>query len=41
MTLADWLLAEIRYIIHNVIAHPLLVICPPAGEWLHERTTPP
>lgn len=24
---------------HNVIAHPLLVICPPLGEWLHERTS--
>ena len=25
---------------HNVIAHPLLVLCPPIGEWLHERTEP-
>lgn len=26
--------------IHNVIAHPLLVLCPPLGEWLHDRTRP-
>lgn len=26
--------------LHNVIAHPLLVLCPPLGEWLHERTEP-
>lgn len=26
--------------LHNVIAHPLLVLCPPLGEWLHERTQP-
>lgn len=26
--------------LHNVVAHPLLIICPPLGEWLHERTTP-
>lgn len=30
-----------RWIIHNVVAHPLLVICPPLGEWLHDRTAPP
>jgi hypothetical protein len=23
---------------HNVVAHPLLVLCPPVGEWLHDRT---
>lgn len=23
---------------HNLIAHPLLVLCPPLGRWLHERT---
>ena len=23
---------------HNVIAHPLLVLWPSAGEWLHEYT---
>lgn len=26
--------------VHNLIAHPLLVLCPPAGEWLHDRTAP-
>ena len=26
--------------LHNVVAHPLLVLCPPVGEWLHERTDP-
>lgn len=26
--------------IHNVVAHPLLVLCPPLGEWLHDRTEP-
>ena len=25
---------------HNVLAHPLLVLCPPAGRWLHDRTEP-
>ena len=24
---------------HNVVAHPLLVLCPPLGRWLHERTS--
>lgn len=24
--------------VHNVIAHPLLILCPPLGEWLHDRT---
>lgn len=23
---------------HNCLAHPLLILCPPLGEWLHERT---
>lgn len=27
-------------ILHNCVAHPLLVLCPPAGNWLHERTGP-
>lgn len=40
MTFAEWLLSEARYVVHNVVAHPLLVIWPAAGEWLHERTTP-
>lgn len=26
--------------VHNVVAHPLLVLCPPLGEWLHARTDP-
>ena len=25
---------------HNAVAHPLLVIWPRAGRWLHERTDP-
>lgn len=25
---------------HNLIAHPLLILCPPLGRWLHERTNP-
>lgn len=29
-----------RRVVHNVIAHPLLVLCPPLGEWLHDRTIP-
>ena len=28
------------WITHNVIAHPLLVIWPRVGEWLHDRTEP-
>lgn len=27
-----------RWWIHNLVAHPLLVLCPPLGRWLHERT---
>lgn len=26
------------YVVHNLIAHPLLVLCPPLGRWLHDRT---
>lgn len=26
--------------IHSVFAHPLLILCPPLGEWLHARTEP-
>lgn len=29
-----------RWWVHNLVAHPLLVLCPPAGEWLHDRTEP-
>lgn len=27
-------------VVHNLLAHPLLILCPPLGEWLHERTEP-
>lgn len=29
-----------RYIVHNLIAHPMLVLWPRLGEWLHDRTIP-
>lgn len=29
-----------RWWAHNLIAHPLLVLCPPVGAWLHDRTAP-
>lgn len=29
-----------RWVVHNTVAHPLLVLCPPVGEWLHDRTIP-
>jgi hypothetical protein len=32
--------ATARWWVHNVIAHPLLVLFPPIGYWLHDRTTP-
>jgi hypothetical protein len=32
--------AWLSRLVHNVIAHPLLVLCPPLGEWLHDRTDP-
>lgn len=28
------------WLIHNLVAHPLLVLCPPIGEWLHDLTAP-
>lgn len=31
---------EPDHFLHNVIAHPLLVLWPRVGRWLHERTTP-
>ena len=34
-----WLLRR-RGAVHNLIAHPMLTLCRPLGEWLHERTTP-
>lgn len=37
--LAVWLLRR-RGAAHNLIAHPLLTICHPLGQWLHERTAP-
>lgn len=27
--------------VHNVLAHPLLVLCPPLGQRLHDQTAPP
>jgi hypothetical protein len=38
MTFVDWLWSETRYAVHNLVAHPLLVLWPRAGEWLHKRT---
>lgn len=32
--------ARFSRFVHNVVAHPLLVLCPPLGEWLHDRTVP-
>lgn len=29
-----------KWFVHNVIAHPLLVLCPPLGRRLHDRTGP-
>ena len=29
-----------RWVVHNLVAHPLLVLFPPLGEWLHDRTMP-
>lgn len=31
---------SVRWVIHNLFAHPLLVLFPPLGEWLHDRTEP-
>lgn len=27
-------------VVHNVVAHPLLVLCPRLGRWVHERSKP-
>lgn len=35
MTKLRWL---VGHVVHNVVAHPLLVLCPPLGEWLHDKT---
>lgn len=29
-----------RWAVHNVVAHPLLVLWPSVGRWLHDRTIP-
>jgi hypothetical protein len=34
------MLRDFGYFLHNVIAHPLLVIWPKAGGWLHDLTIP-
>jgi len=31
---------EVDAFVHNVVAHPLLVLVPPLGRWLHGRTSP-
>jgi hypothetical protein len=31
---------HIRWWVHNLIAHPMLIICPPIGRWLHRITAP-
>lgn len=31
---------KLHRFVHNVVAHPLLVLYPPLGEWLHDRTDP-
>lgn len=28
------------WFVHNVVAHPLLVLCPPLGRWLHDASAP-
>lgn len=28
----------LKWWVHNLVAHPLLILCPPLGEWLHDRT---
>lgn len=29
-----------QFIVHNLVAHPLLVLWPRVGEWLHAITAP-
>ena len=29
-----------RYVVHNLVAHPLLVLWPRVGGWLHDRVSP-
>lgn len=26
------------WVVHNLVAHPMLVLCPRIGEWLHDYT---
>lgn len=28
------------WVVHNCVAHPLLVLCPPVGRFLHAATVP-
>lgn len=39
--LTDKMGGRARWVVHNLVAHPLLVLCPPLGRWLHDRTAPP
>src|SRR4051812_14259555 len=32
--------ARARAVVHHLVAHPLLVICPPLGRRLHDATAP-
>lgn len=32
--------AWLRHAVHNLVAHPLLVLCPPLGRRLHDATVP-
>lgn len=36
---APWL-ERARWAVHNLVAHPLLVLCPPLGRRLHDATVP-
>ena len=33
-------IGRLRWILHNIVAHPLMVLLPPLGEWLHDLTAP-
>lgn len=28
---------SVHFVLHNLVAHPLLVLCPPLGRWLHQH----
>jgi hypothetical protein len=32
--------SALKWWAHNLVAHPLLVLCPPIGRWLHAVTEP-